>query len=514
VYNICLIQIQYYVHGKIEPSDLESLYNDTGRVGQLTLGAEPDSSGSRLGIQVLARIAQLQDPNKPLFPLLHRLRIVAPSPSLHFLDLLLSSALTTLELTAIPVDDFCYPSVLSFLECATDQAPNLSTLILGPGSISDQVLDISLRHKNLHRLELIEVGISITNQLLQNIGSLQFLETFVLRNNNTSTYTCSPATPASAENPIIESALFPALQTFEVDGTFNLIEDLVTKVSSSKLRILSIDITKYLERVPPIPIDMGITPQDDDSFGNPFAGRTKKVKTVSTSSRLFQRPPLPLPPPHPQLSTANIMTLLRSSIQKWPNTLVSVRFKNDSAISFWLPSDVFEELLLRPDMKHLELTGMGIDSMDATLHRLKEVGHSKLEVLHLPVHSTAPSISFARLREIAESCSNLKSLRCRLCIRDPQNIMASSPLSHQLEVLSVSNEGKLEQHQILGIARYLDSIFPRLKSIKPHDGNYTEQWRFIYDSVKSYQAVRMDEHQRLGLKLEGEGSKVRCGVDQ
>lgn len=90
-----------------------------------------------------------------LYPLLHRLRIVATSTSLHFLDLLLSSALTTLGLTAISVETYT---------------------------------------------TLLDVGISITNQLA------------------TSTYMGSPAIPSGAEKPIVDSPLLSALQTFEVDG--------------------------------------------------------------------------------------------------------------------------------------------------------------------------------------------------------------------------------------------------------------------------------------------------------
>jgi hypothetical protein len=150
---------------------------------------------------------------------------------------------------------------------------------------------------------------------------------------------------------------------------------------------------------------------------------------------------------------------------------------------------------------------MGIGSMDSTVRRLREVADSKLEVLHLPVHSTAPGISPARLRDIAEVCVHLKSLRCRF-IWEPSDIMAtSSPLSHQLEVLSVRNEEtQLEQCLLLGIARYLDSIFPRLETVKTHNGNgkNTEQWGFISDMLKSHQAVRMDEHRRLGVEPEGD----------
>jgi len=139
-------------------------------------------------MHVLARIARLQDPNKPLFPSLNHLRIADSSNYLDFLDIFLPSALKTIELTAINDDDLHYSSVLSFLESIIDQAPHVSTLILGPGQIQDQILHIISKYKHLQCLELRNVGLSIMDQLLHDLGSLQHLETFILQDNGTSTY--------------------------------------------------------------------------------------------------------------------------------------------------------------------------------------------------------------------------------------------------------------------------------------------------------------------------------------
>jgi len=553
--SVCILSNQtqyYYAHGKIGPSELESLYNEAGRIGELTLGGEPDSE-SRL-LHVLARIAQLQDPNKQLFSHLRRLRIIKGSLSLNFLHLFLSSALTTVELTAIPVDDPCYSSVLSFLECATYQAPNLSTLILGPGLIPGQLVDISLRYKNLRCLKLLDVGISITDQLLQGIGSLQHLEHFYFQESGASTYKRS-IIPAAAEHarvpeqvpedptpilpediaeegmtyarspspsewsqcstpepttspknerteaiiveslPIpdaatqtIDSPLFPVLQSLVIFCDLSLIEDLVAKISSSDLRMLVINFTKLIQA-------------SEENLRKATKGPKMKmkglVKPVSSSLQLQQQV-------LPQISTAEITTLMRSSVTKWVNTLEVVTFSNAHIpTTFSLPSDVFQDLLLRPDMKHIEITGMGIDSIDGTLNRLKEVSDPKLKDLHLPIHSTAPTISPARLRSIAEAYPRLKSFRCRF--KHLSNIPVSpQPMSHPLEVLSVTNEqAHPEQQRSFDIARYLDSMFPNLKSILTHDGdgNNPEQWGFIFDLVKLCQTARMNDEDRRALEF-------------
>jgi len=492
--------------------------------------------------------------------------------------------------------------VLSFLECAVHQAPHLSTLILGPGIILNQILDISSRYKNLRCLELVDVEISITDQLLRDIGSLQHLEDFRVQVDGASSYKLSSVIPTSiAEQPLekqqskstepkeqisrevvspfstpstsdhstvgksrkkqqskatepkqnswdfifsqpaipspteatepisgepfcdpnsittirspspsewsrcpspeptahheatettiidipsnldsapqfVDSQLFPVLQTLRISGRFSLIENLVAAISSSTLRELFIVFSKPL----------GLTKNSKTTKGTPK--ETNRSKVCSSSSQLGQQSPVQTP-------SSKETNLIRHSIQKWTNSLVKVTLRNEHLPpTFSLPFDVFEALLLRPDMKHLEISGMGIDFMDNTLHRLKEVADSKLEILHLPVHSTAPGISLARLRYIAEACPHLQSFCCRF--KHLSNIPISPPLSHQLKELSVANErAHPEKQRSLDIARYLDSIFPYLRSIETHDGNgnNAEQWRFIFDLVKLCQSVRMDE---------------------
>ena len=136
-----------------------------------------------------------------------------------------------LELTAIHTSDPCYSSVLSFLECVIDQAPHLSTLILGPGHIQDQTFNLSSSYKNLRRLELLDV------QFLSRINSYRISVCFSIWK------------PSSSETRAFQhiclllqslhSTKSLVLQSFEVDGTFDLIEELLAGITSSDLRALS-----------------------------------------------------------------------------------------------------------------------------------------------------------------------------------------------------------------------------------------------------------------------------------
>jgi hypothetical protein len=286
-----------------------------------------------------------------------------------------------------------------------------------------------------------------------------------------------------------------------------LIEQLVTKVSSSNLRTLSIDFTQSLVLIQEEEIrkareaeaSAAATRSKGSSKGSSKGLRaTETSKQESTTLQLGQQS-------LPQISNAEVLSLIGRSIHKWTNTLVKVVFLNWHSTTFTLPRDVFEDLVLRADIEHLEITGMDIEFMDRTLHRLIEVADSKLEFLYLPVHLTASGISFAGLRCIAEACPYLKSFRCRF--KHLSNIPASSPLSHRLKKLSVTNyQAHSEKQRVFDIARYLDSNFPDLESIETHDGqgNNAEQWDYIFDLVKLCQVVRKDEaHRRSSLQDEG-----------
>ena len=502
----------------------------------MTLGSVLDIE-SRIASHVFVHIARLQDANIPLFPSLHHLRILKPSSSLDCLPLLLSPALTTLELAGLATDDPHYSSLLSFFECVVEEAPDLSTLILGPGVIESQIIQISLTYNNLRRLELLGVC-AITNRLLQDIGSLQCLEELVLRDNENlaieqhtlsaeslndlvlnqsgcvptpppprketdsdrfavppfkreSEPLCAPLghlqptneaspdpnfrketePPTEGEsglsqpqlimnevhagnkqtNAIVKHPLFCALRSLEVVGVSrpDLMQDLLEKVSSSGLQKLSLNFTKVIE-----------------TTLSPTNGKAQEPTTM--------------------LLQAALALLLNRSVEKWKHTLMSISIKNEYNATISMP---FESLLVLPNIQCLEITGFDLEYMLGTLLRLT---NSKLEVLHLPVHSGVSGLPLKHLRPIAKACPQLQSLRCRFT--DLQDVKIRPPLSHPLEELLVSGEKSvLKPRESLKIGHFLDAMFPNIKSIAPQDygkGSNAEVWPHILEVVKLCQAVR------------------------
>ena len=147
-------------------------------MGEFTLTDNIRLGEGKLSPSVFLCLAQLQNPLKPLFPNLRRLRIDNADYSLDYLRLFLSPSLETLEIAGL--GEACRPALLSFLSAAVVEVPNLSTLILGPGRLSRSVVDACLGFDRLKHLELVDVVSEVDYQFLKNIGRLEHLETFVV----------------------------------------------------------------------------------------------------------------------------------------------------------------------------------------------------------------------------------------------------------------------------------------------------------------------------------------------
>jgi len=148
------------------------------RVGEFTLTDDVQDGEGKLNPNVFLCLAQLQSPLKPLFPNIRCLRIINADQSLDYLRLFLSPSLETLEI--IGLGEACRPTLLSFLSAAVVEVPDLSTLILGPGRLSRDVVDACLGFGRLKHLELVDVISEVDFRLLKDIGLLEHLETFVI----------------------------------------------------------------------------------------------------------------------------------------------------------------------------------------------------------------------------------------------------------------------------------------------------------------------------------------------
>ena len=134
--------------------------------------------------------------------------------------------------------------------------------------------------------------------------------------------------------------------------------------------------------------------------------------------------------------------------------------------------------------------GWRMENIDDDVRRLV-ISWPKQRTLTLPLDQTFISLSILRI--IAENCRKLRYLRIPL---DTSTISpfdtSSKSLRHNLEVLIVamvpSRSSQKMQECRIRVARYLDSIFPFLKSIEVENNNIA--WSGICDLIKLCQDIR------------------------
>ena len=166
------------VRGSINETARHTICSYAERVGEFTLTDDVHDGSATLSPNIFLCLAQLQGPLAPLFPNLRHLRIVNAKYSLEYLRLFLSPSLETLEIVGL--GETCRAVLLSFLSAAVVEVPSLSTLILGPGRLSRDVMNTCLGFDRLKHLELVNVVLEADYQLLKDIGGLEHLETFVI----------------------------------------------------------------------------------------------------------------------------------------------------------------------------------------------------------------------------------------------------------------------------------------------------------------------------------------------
>jgi len=182
-----------------------------------------------------------------------------------------------------------------------------------------------------------------------------------------------------------------------------------------------------------------------------------------------------------------------SALRHWPSTLTHVTLSGLPSVASKLPDEIVRALVRLPNLEHLEVNGWDV-ACNIADNFVCDTGASKLKVFHLPDDTNATSIPLSKLQTIAGACPNLRSLRCLLDI-PTYSVPAHIPFTHLLETLVVSDtQPRLDSEAVLEVARYIDNIFPKLKTIKPPEGiaQNADQWRYIDKLVKFRQSGRQE----------------------
>jgi len=182
-----------------------------------------------------------------------------------------------------------------------------------------------------------------------------------------------------------------------------------------------------------------------------------------------------------------------SALGRWPSTLAHVTLSGLPGVASKLPDEIGRALVRLPNLEHLEVNGWDV-ACNIADYFVCDTGASKLKVFHLPDDANATSIPLSKLQTIAGACPNLRSLRCLLDI-PTHSVPAHIPFTHLLETLVVGDSQPcLDPEAVLEVARYIDNIFPKLKTIKPPEGiaQNADQWKYIDKLVKFRQSGRRE----------------------
>ena len=452
-------------------------------------------------------MALSQDPELPFFPSLSDLVIDADESLSSYLELLLTPSLESLEVLSIPVAQ--QPILLSFLTTLAQKVPPLQTLKFGPGRVPSSSFYIIPQFNNLRHLELKNKDLEIPSGFPDNIGSLSKLETLILDARDVSSIASKtqpngmdqPTVPPTFENvnalppdscpgsssmdgdrnedgagnsdvllsqachtftSLSTSGAFSQLRKLHVIGRLPLLEDLISRITSTTLEDVSVTL---------------ICLSDDEK-------RRKRMKSKSKAKDWDTK-------------------FLRMLCCRWTESLKTVSLCQLNLLKpTTLPQDIFLELLRLPALEILEVKGWGLDSVE-TLFGVGLPVIPNLESLLLPLDEINSGISLSALRDVAGTCPKLKSFQCRIDSRSviPEyTVPTTKILSHGLRTLSVGNSSPYpDSKNLYLIARHLDLLFPHLEKITVSEEHNAKQWAVVDELVRMCQTARMDERYRASL---------------
>ena len=377
-------------------------------------------------VSTYVRIAQLQ--SSALFPSLRHLHYNLDDKFISHIFLFLSPHLDSLELNNIRG----FENTIAGPFLASLSSPMLRRIVLRSGRMSVDILKNSILHfKQLRSLELLDAVFMSDFVLWEVLGTLPSLANLTVEARDPESH------PAHApENSNSQSGVpkyFDALESLNITGSFFFIEHLLRFIDSPCLKTI---------KVRPL-----TNPIQYEDFFTPF------------------------------------MTIITS---KWSQSLKKLVIGSNGIAQ---RSAISDFLILSRGLKEMQefyQMWWRMENVDCYVRPLV-MRWPKIRILCL----NQTLISAWTLRSIAENCPELLYLHIRLdttSIATPSFVTPNKRLHHNLEVLGLGqfypSQTTLKHH--IRVTRFLDLIFPYLKSMKDCDKTWSEIW----DLVKLCQDVR------------------------
>ncbi|KAF8816030.1 hypothetical protein BYT27DRAFT_7077944 [Phlegmacium glaucopus] len=419
----------YVLRGNVADEDWERFDYYARRLRKFCYTRDPENLD--IAMHVYFRLAQLRP--TPLLRSLRHLHCPFMSQSDFLISgicLFLSPSLQSLQLENISnVEDKLCGTVLHAL--GSDGAQIEKIVLRGNGLSMDTVWK-AVRFEHLNLLELSGMGKAISLEIMEKIGSLPWLVNLVID------FTESPMAPLTQDIGLKD------LKSLIITAPVPFIEALLSHIATTQLET-------FVAAMPSNP------PADKKEF-------------------------------------------LTKVVDRWGPTLRRIELVHqqldEAAAVEHLQIDALSPLVPLRKLTCLRLEGYTMELTDEDVSDIA-VAWPEMDTLVLPFVSVDhPCPTVLSLRIFARLCPSLRYLTVPLNTEEFQPFVSTGVPhipAHDLHTLTISSaDDPWDLRDMLHIARHIDYLFPRLKSLFLYDRHGRSRWMQVHDMIQMYQAVRQE----------------------
>ncbi|KAJ6500310.1 hypothetical protein DFH09DRAFT_1375887 [Mycena vulgaris] len=450
----------YTLLGPLPPSDFARFDYHGARVRCMKFTNPEDLL---VDTSVFIRIAQ--EHRGPMLPLLQQLRIRSSAHLNPSLPLLLAPTLHYIHLSSDEgvQEGAAFATLLSM---AAHSFPAVLDHLVIEGTFSPTIFALIPRFDHLRTLDMRNIDQSIEYtaflSLLETVSSSTDITSLLLRDIPGHTW----------ESPSIREAAFPGLKMLQIRGGFEFIAQLIGRLQTSDLQNINLDFT------------------DGPTINGPF----EEVLDEHWGS-LFDR-----------------------IASRWQSSLVRIKIKLGNNAPHTQFLHLFQGICSLANLREFRLLGSPVIGFGEADVLALAIGCPSLEILGLvtalnmqhwdPVlaslgrvlrQNSLPSIN--TLIDLANHCRCLRELEISLDLDREIETEIPSFFAHGLEDLTIVAPQSPEQLGWIrsnGIAKFLDTTFPALKSVRGSDGA-RDGWEAVDSLVQLFQAARVHERRRMNF---------------
>ncbi|KAF8153355.1 hypothetical protein B0H34DRAFT_800567 [Crassisporium funariophilum] len=388
-----------------------------------------DPDSLDIAMHVYFRIAQLR--SSPLLPSLRHLHCPSTSQNDFLISgicLFLSPSLQTLEFENISSVEDKLCGTV--LHTLASDGAHIEKIALRGRGLSRDTVWMAVRFEHLKHLELAGMGEAINLEIMETIGSL------------------------------------PRLVDLAIDFTESTMEPLSKDLGLKDLKSLMI--------TAPVPFIQAFLPHISTNHLETFVA---------------------VAPSNPPIDKKDF---LNDVVGRWKDSLRRIALVHQQVDEHIeeLHIDALSPLIPLKKLTYLRLEGYAMELTDDNVADLG-VAWPEMTTLLLPfISALNPRPTIVSLRILAQLCPGLRHLRIPLNTSDlPPFVSTGAPNTpaHNLHTLTIASaDDPWDLRDLLHLARHIDYLYPKLRSVFPYEGHDADRWMQVHDMIQMYQAVRQE----------------------